>query len=203
MPTHNIRVIAAACALTLGAFALSACQKKESDPPTEAPPPAASPVPGDSPGLPLDPALAKVMDEVAQYRKRVDQNPNDVEAMVQLGNGSLVLKQFDDAKAWYERALAVDPNRTETRMDLAIALRFLGRTDDAINELNKVLANDPKNAAALYNLGVILLEDKHDQTQAIAKWEALMKANPDYPHAAELRQMVETLKHPAAPAPGG
>jgi cytochrome c-type biogenesis protein CcmH/NrfG len=82
----------------------------------------------------------------------------------------------------------------------------MGKTDEAISELNKVLAKDPKNATALYNLGVILLEDKHDQQKAIAKWEALMKANPDYPHTAELSQMVEALKHqPAAapPAPGG
>lgn len=202
MPRHNIQLmVAARCALVL-VIGLGACQKKESSPPAEAPPPAASSgVPGDSQGLPQDPALAKAMDEISQYRARVDKDPNDVEAMAQLGNANLVLKRFDDAKGWYERALTVDPNRNETRMDLAIALRFLGKPDDAISELNKVLAKDPKNAAALYNLGVILLEDKHDQKQAIAKWEALMKANPDYPHTAELRQMVEALKHPAAAAP--
>lgn len=186
----------------------SACEKKES-PPTEAPPPAASTAPGDSQGLPQDPALTKAMDDLAQYRMRVDKDPNDVEALAQLGNANLALKRFDHAKEWYERALKIDPKRTETRMDLAIALRFMGKPDEAISELNKVLANDPKNATALYNLGVILLEDKHDTQKAIAKWEALMKANPDYPHTAELRQMVEALKHPAAaapsapPAPGG
>lgn len=202
MPTLNIRLIAAACALALVAVGAGACQKKESEPPAEAPPPTAS-APGDAPGLPQDPAVAKAMDQIVEYRMRVEKDPNDVEAMVQLGNANLALKRFDHAKEWYERALTADPKRTETRMDLAIALRFMGKTDEAIAELNKVLANDPKNAAALYNLGVILLEDKHDQQQAIAKWEALMKANPDYPHAAELRQMVEALKHQAAPAPGG
>lgn len=145
------------------------------------------------------------MDDIVQYRMRVEKDPKDVEAMAALGNANLALKRFDHAKDWYERALKVDPARTEIRMDLAIALRFLGKTDDAIAELNRVLAKDPQNAAALYNLGVILLEDKHDQQKAIAKWEALMKAHPDYPHATELRQVVESLKHPqtAPPAPGG
>ncbi len=209
MPTHNIQRFAFAwCALAMIVAVSSACQKKES-PPTEAPPPAASTAPGDAQGLPQDPALTKAMDDLAQYRMRVDKDPNDVEALAQLGNANLAMKRFDHAKEWYERALKIDPKRTETRMDLAIALRFLGKPDDAISELNKVLAQDPKNATALYNLGVILLEDKHDTQKAIAKWEALMKANPDYPHTAELRQMVEALKHPAAaapsapPAPGG
>lgn len=185
---------------------LSACGKKEAPSPTEAPPPAASSeVPG-GPQIIRDPALVKAMDDIVQYRLRVEKDPNDIEALAALGNANLALKRFDHAKDWYDRALKVDPNRTQTRMDLAIALRFLGKPDDAIKELNRVLTKDPKNAAALYNLGVILLEDKHDQQQAIAKWEALMRAHPDYPHATELRQVVESLKHPetaSPPAPGG
>jgi cytochrome c-type biogenesis protein CcmH/NrfG len=205
MPTDNIQhALRAVTALMV--LGLVACGKKDA-PPTEAPPPAASSQgPGASPGLPNDPELAQAMDRVVEYRMRVDKDPNDVEALAELGNANLALKRFDHAVQWYERALKVDPNRTQTRMDLAIALRFLGKPDEAIAELNKVLAKDPKNAAALYNLGVILLEDKHDQQKAIAKWEALMKAHPDYPHAAELRQVVESLKQAgtaAPPAAGG
>jgi hypothetical protein len=57
---------------------------------------------------------------------------------------------------------------------------------------------------------VILLEDKNDEKQAIAKWEALIKAHPDHPQTPQLQQMVERLKQPktdaptaAAPAPAG
>lgn len=203
MPPHNIRsVTAAGWTLAVVLIGLAACSKKESTPPTEAPPPAASSeVPGAEQGLPQDPALAQAMDQIVQYRLRVDKDPNDVEALAELGNANLALKRFDHAKDWYDRALKVEPNRHQTRMDLAIALRFLGKPDDAIKELNTVLAKDPKNATALYNLGVILLEDKHDQQKAIAKWESLMKAHPDYPHTTELRQMVESLKHPETATP--
>jgi len=146
------------------------------------------------------------MDDIVEYRMRVEKDPKDVEAMAALGNANLALKRFDHAQSWYQRALDVDPNMTEVRMNLAIALRFMGKTDDAIAELDRVLAKDPKNAGALYNLGVILLEDKHDRQKAVAKWEALMKAHPDYPHATELRQVVESLKQPqpaTPPAAGG
>jgi cytochrome c-type biogenesis protein CcmH/NrfG len=140
------------------------------------------------------------MDDIVQYRMRVEKDPKDIEAMVQLGNANLALKRFDHAKDWYERALKIDPTRADIRMDLAIALRYLGKPDDAIAELNRVLAKDPKNAAALYNLGIILLEDKQDQPAAIAKWEAMMKAHPEDPRVPQLRQVVEGLKHPTAGA---
>jgi cytochrome c-type biogenesis protein CcmH/NrfG len=174
------------------------CDKKEPSPPSDAPPP---PVASGDPPAPQDPQLAKAMEEIAQYRERVEQNPKDVEALVALGNANLMLRRYDHAKGWYEQALKVDPNRRDIRMDLAIALRYLQQPDEAIDQLNLVLAKEPKNAAALYNVGIILLEDKHDQPAAIAKWEALMKAHPDDPRVPQLRQMVEGLKHPTAAAP--
>jgi cytochrome c-type biogenesis protein CcmH/NrfG len=173
------------------------CDKKASSPPSDAPPSVAS---GDPPA-PQDPQLAKAMAEIAQYRERVEQDPKDVEALVALGNANLMLRRHENAKGWYEEALKVDPNRLDTRMDLAIAYRYLQKPDEAIEQLKLVLAKEPKNAAALYNVGVILFEDKHDQPGAIAKWEALMKAHPDDPRVPQLRQMVEGLKHPTAAAP--
>jgi cytochrome c-type biogenesis protein CcmH/NrfG len=185
-------------AMAAAIFLVSAgCEKKEPAP-TEAPPPAAD---SSAPPAPQDPKIAKAMEEIAEYRRRADENPKDLEALVALGNANLMLRRYDHAKDWYERALQVDPKQHDTRMNLAIALRYLQKPDDAIAQLNQVLAKEPKNAAALYNMGIILLEDKHDQTAAIAKWDALMKAHPDDPRVPQLRQMVEGLKHPTPGAP--
>ena len=172
------------------------CDKKEKPPAPDAPPPAAT-----SDSAPPDPELVKAMEEVAAYKLRVDKDPKDVEALVAMGNVNLSLGRFDDAKEWYERALKVDPSRAGTRMDLALSLRYLGQPDEAIAELKQVLKKDPKNAAALYNLGIILLEDKNDKQGAIARWESLMKAHPNYPQTAQLRQIVESIKHPPSSSP--
>jgi cytochrome c-type biogenesis protein CcmH/NrfG len=198
-PWKAVRSTAWAVALALPVvLGQASCDKKEPSPPSEAPPVASG-----TPSVPQDPQLAKLMAEIVEYRKRVEQNPKDVEALTALGNANLMLKRYVDAKGWYEEALTVDPNRHETRVDLAIALRYLQKPDEAIEQLKLVLAKEPKNAAALYNYGVILLEDKHDQSAAIAKWESLMKAHPDDPRAPQLRQMVEGLKNPTAAAPPG
>lgn len=161
-------------------------------------PPADSVESGVGQEAPPDPRVVKAMEELVAYKARLDQNPKDLEALVAMGNANFSLQRFDHAKEWYERALKVDPKRTTTRMDLALALRYLGQPDAAIGELQRVLAAEPKNPAALYNLGVILLEDKNDSPGAIAKWETLMKAHPDHPQVPQLRQMVETIKQPAA-----
>lgn len=172
------------------------CDKKEKPPVPDAPPPAAT-----SEAAPPDPKLVKAMEEVVAYKLRVDKDPNDVEALDAMGKINLSLGRFDHAKEWYERALKVDPSRNDTRMDLALSLRYLGKPDEAISELKRVLKKDPKNAAALYNLGIILLEDKKDEQGAVARWEALMKAHPDYPQTAQLRQIVESIKHPPSSSP--
>jgi cytochrome c-type biogenesis protein CcmH/NrfG len=199
IPWKSVRSTACAVALVLPVvLGQVACDKKEPAPPSEAPPP---PVASGTPPVPEDPQLAKLTEEIVAYRKRVELNPKDVEALIALGNANLMMKRYVDAKGWYEEALTVDPNRYETRVDLAIALRYLQKPDEAIEQLKLVLAKDPKNAAALFNTGVILLEDKQDQTGAIAKWETLMKAHPDDPRVPQLRQMVEGLKNPTAAAP--
>jgi cytochrome c-type biogenesis protein CcmH/NrfG len=184
-------------AVLLGAVV--ACEKKDKPPVSDAPPPVASS------GAPSDPKMAKAMEEVIAYKVRIDKDPNDVEALAAMGNVNMSLGRFDHAKEWYGRALKVDPNRTTTRMDLAVSLRYLGKPDEAIAELKSILAKDPRNAGALYNLGVILLEDKKDEKGAIARWETLMKAYPDHPQTAQLRQMVEQIKHPTSspPSPPG
>jgi cytochrome c-type biogenesis protein CcmH/NrfG len=199
IPWKSVRSTACAVALVLPvALGQAACDKKEPSPPSEAPPP---PVASGTPPVPDNPQLAKLTEEIVAYRKRVELNPKDVEALIALGNANLMMKRYVDAKGWYEEALTVEPNRPETRVDLAIALRYLQQPDAAIEQLKLVLAKDPKNAAALFNTGVILLEDKQDQTGAIAKWETLMKAHPDDPRVPQLRQVVEGLKNPTAAAP--
>jgi cytochrome c-type biogenesis protein CcmH/NrfG len=179
-----------------------ACQRGEAPPNPEAPPPT-----GSAESVPPDPQLVQLTEQIVVYKLRVDKDPKDVEALAGMGNANYALRRFDHAQVWFERALKIDPNRHATRMDLALALRNMGKSDEAITELKRVLTKEPKNAAALYNLGVILLEDKNDQKGAIARWEALMNAHPEYPHTAQLRQLVEEIKHPSSappsPPPGG
>jgi predicted TPR repeat methyltransferase len=172
--------------------------------PTAPPPPIAPPLgPGPHPGMAGGTAqhpAGRVMEQINQYKERLETNPKDLEALINLGNANFDIQRFDTAKGLYLRALEIDPQNVLVRTDLASCYRNLGDMDQAFKELNQVLSIDPKHETALYNLGVLLLEEKHNTQAAVATWEKLIAAHPNVTYAADLKKRIEELK--TQPAPG-
>ncbi len=155
----------------------------------EAPPSAPS---GESPhgsGAPVP-----FMQKLAEYKARIEKDPKDIEALVFMGNANYDIQRFEKAKEFYLKALEVDPNNTHVRTDLASSYRSLGETDQALEELNKVLKADPKHEVALYNSGIILLNDKNDAEKAAAAWEKLVQLKPNDPLSQELKKQISELR---------
>jgi len=191
---------------------LMSCQKKEkmAENVGGSPPPAASVAPvapaaeapparpsGESPhgsGAP-----APFMQKLAEYKGRLEKNPKDIEALIFMGNANYDIQRFEKAKEFYMRALDVDPNNTHVRTDLASAYRSLGDIDHALAELNQVLKTDPNHEVALYNSGIIYLNDKNDPEKARAAWEKLVELKPNDPLSQELKKQISELKKPSAP----
>ena len=145
---------------------------------------------------PADPAVAgrASMQQIQEYRQRLDKNPKDLEAMIFLGNANYDIQRFDKATELYERALALDPKNLHVRTDLAISYRNTGKVDQALKELNQVLAQEPKHENALYNLGVLLLNDKKDSKGALKAWQTLVSKDPANPKYDALRKRIQELK---------
>ncbi|MCI0528003.1 MAG: hypothetical protein L0Y56_11260, partial [Nitrospira sp.] len=77
--------------------------------PTAPPPPIAPPQgPGPHPGMGGDmtqyPA-GRVMEQINQYKQRLEANPKDREALIALGNANFDIQRFDKAKELYLRVL--------------------------------------------------------------------------------------------------
>lgn len=134
------------------------------------------------------------MQKLAEYKTRLEKDPKDIEALVFMGNANYDIQRFEKAKEFYQRALEVDPNNTHVRTDLASSYRSLGETDLALEELNKVLKADPKHEVALYNSGIILLNDKNDAEKATAAWEKLVQLKPNDPLSEELKKKIGELR---------
>lgn len=190
---------------------LVGCQKKEGmaeNAGSISPPPAASAPPmapvGEAP--PSSPsgesphgsgAPVPFMQKLAEYKARLEKDPKDIEALVFMGNANYDIQRFEKAKEFYARALDVDPNNTHVRTDLASSYRSLGETDHALDELNKVLKSDPNHEVALYNAGIIYLNDKNDPEKATAAWEKLVQLKPNDPLSQELKKQIAELKQTA------
>lgn len=139
------------------------------------------------------------MQKLAEYKARLEKDPKDIEALVFMGNANYDIQRFEKAKEFYQKALEVDPNNTHVRTDLASSYRSLGETDQALEELNKVLKSDPKHEVALYNSGIILLNDKNDAEKATAAWEKLVQLKPNDPLSEELKKKISELKQTGSP----
>lgn len=199
--------------LLFASFSFVACQKQDGmaenvgagapAPPPVPPPPspvgeaASSSASAESPhgsGAPVP-----FMQKLAEYKARLEKDPKDIEALVFMGNANYDIQRFEKAKEFYQKALEVDPNNTHVRTDLASSYRSLGETDQALEELNKVLKSDPKHEVALYNSGIILLNDKNDAEKATAAWEKLVQLKPNDPLSQELKKKISELKQTGGP----
>ncbi len=120
--------------------------------------------------------------------------PDDLALLVQAGNIYYDARQFNDAIDYYSRALAADADNTDVRTDRAAAYWFLGDADRAIAELGRVLNQQPNKPNALLNRGIIRWQGKMDVKGAVADWENLLKADPNFPQRSEVERLIAQAK---------
>ncbi len=157
------------------------------------------PMPPPDPAAPNSPhgpssGAQPFMKKLEGYNQRLEKNPNDLEAIVFLANANFDIQRFEKAEVFYLRALKIDPNNLHVRTDLASVYRSLDDPDKAVETLRVVLSLNPNHEVALYNIGIILLNDKKDLNGAADAWERLVKINPNDPLAARLRETVKSIR---------
>ena len=110
----------------------------------------------ESPQPTLDAAVklhqsGQVNKAAAAYRKILDANPDDVQALHLLGVTHIQGSRPDEAAKLIERAIHLQPNTGVFHLNLASAYLALRRVDDAIEHAEKAIALDPKLAARGYH----------------------------------------------------
>lgn len=141
---------------------------------------------------------------VARLAERLEQEPNDLDGWLRLGQSWMVLNEPENAADAYERAA---PLRGD---DVTIPLRAVeallkGRAVSdplpprAIAILRRIETTRPDEPAVLWYLGLVAAREGHRDT-ALAYWRRLSDGlAPGAPDAAMVRQAIEALSG----APGG
>jgi tetratricopeptide (TPR) repeat protein len=106
----------------------------------------------------------------AGYRKFLERQPRNLEALVNLGVVYATMGRFEDAIACYKKALEISYLRTPIRMNLALAYYKAGRCAEALPEFATVLDANPDAFNAL-----ILKADCHLQLGEFRKAIALLE----------------------------
>jgi len=128
--------------------------------------------------------------------------PSDPALLAQAGNIYYDAQQFKEAIDYYTRVLQGDPNNSNIRTDMGTAYWYLGDPDRAITEFDNVLKKEPNKTNALFNRGIVRWQGKMDTKGAIADWEMLLKADPNYSQRPAVEQLIAQAKQHSNIKPG-
>ena len=133
---------------------------------------------------------------------KLKSDPRNLELLTSVGNLYYDAQQYQVAVDYYGRVLQINASDAAVRTDMATAYWYMGNADTAIAEFNKALKYAPSNPNALFNLGLVKWQGKHDGAGAIADWKKLLAANPNYVAKHKVEQMMSDVEKQVAAKPG-
>jgi tetratricopeptide (TPR) repeat protein len=151
------------------------------------------------------PAPAATASDLAQMKSLADSHaapiieqlksqPDNAELLTSVGNLYYDAKQYQVAVDYYERAIKVNPSDVSVRTDMGTGYWYLGNADKAIEEFNQALSYAPNNPNTLFNRGMVKWQGKKDAAGALADFQKLLAANPDYQAKGQVEQMISEVK---------
>jgi Flp pilus assembly protein TadD len=156
-----------------------------------APAPETAAMPAAAAGAAASP-MEQVRQQLETLKKQVEQNPNDFDALVQLGNMYMDVSKFPQAVDYFNRALAVR-EEPSIRTDLGICYKQSGQMEQARDAFRKVASEQPDQWQAIYNLAIVDGEMK-DYTDARAQLAKLRQMRPGDPQVTKLEQALAAVK---------
>ncbi|MBI3994504.1 MAG: tetratricopeptide repeat protein [Nitrospirae bacterium] len=179
---------------------LAGCSQNESPAPSapSSPPPQAMPSMPPPPQplslyiVPLDPTGFS-MEKIQADKKKVEQEPNNVQALVSLGDANFMIQRFEKSQEYYEMALKSDPKNLLARLSLSNCLIFMQKPDEALKQLEMILGIQKDHPEALYNKGLILLQSKRDIAGAKQTWTQLVGAHPEHRLAQDVKEEMDRI----------
>jgi len=174
--------------LTIGSLVIGpkiAQSKLAGAPATASEAPASAPAAGGNP-------MGAVMQQLATLKETIAKNPNDVDALVQLGGMYMDAAKFPQAAEYLERAVAIRDDAT-VRMDLGVCYKQTGQLDRALTEFQRAATMAPEQWQPLFNEAIVLI-DLHRTDEAKVLAAKLQAMKPSDPEVAKLVETVNAAK---------
>ena len=133
------------------------------------------------------------MQAIQDNKKRIEEKPADVQALVSLADANFMIQRFEVAQDYYERALKVDPKQINARLSLSNCYIFLQKPDQAIQQLDDLLEISKDYPEALFNKGLVLQKSMQDTAGAKQVWTQLVNAHPEHHLAKQVKSELNLL----------
>jgi cytochrome c-type biogenesis protein CcmH/NrfG len=144
------------------------------------------------------PDRIKLGRDLAQLEDILKRDPNNYQALVQMGNDYFDLGEAQKSVNAYSRALAIKDGDPNVLTDMGVMYRQLKDFPKALAAFRKAAASSPTHPQSRMNIGVVLMHDMNDPKGAIAAWEDYLRVAPNDPNAESIRRSIEDLRGQAA-----
>ena len=124
----------------------------------------------------------RLSEAAAQYRRVLEWQPDDVEAIRGLGALAYQHGRVDEAVAFFARGVSIRPDAADFHANLAESLRIANRPDQAFEHAHKALALDCTLPDAWNTFG-LLEHDRGRYTKAETAFEEALRLRPKYASA--------------------
>lgn len=133
--------------------------------------------------------MAVVTQQLAALKETIAKDPNNFDALVQLGGMYMDAAKFPQAAEYLERAVAVHDD-ANVRMDLGVCYKQAGQLDRALADFQRAAMMAPGQWQPLFNEAIVLV-DLHRMDEARATAIKLQQMRPGDP---EVQKLVATIK---------
>lgn len=131
------------------------------------------------------------MAAVQELRQRVEANPQDAEAILQLANLNFDISNWSRAQELFDRYLTLNPGEPDVLSDLGICFRALGQHQEAIEAFDEALEAAPDHWYARFNKAIVLGIDMGNLDAADEVVAELRQQRPDAPELERLTAELE------------
>ena len=145
-------------------------------------------------GLASPQAKASLVQEIAQLEEALKRDPENLQALISLGNAYFDTNQYNKAIETYQKALKIDPKNADVRTDIGIMYRSIKDYDSAVREFRQAAKDNPSHVNSRFNLAIVLQNDKKDIPAAVVAWEDFLRVAPTDERAGMARAQLEQLK---------
>lgn len=135
---------------------------------------------------------------INELKGRLQENPDDLEALGGLANLYHDAGMWEQAIGYYERAIEVAPDSADLMTDMGICYRNNGEPQKALALFERAQKLAPDHWQSLFNTVIVAgfdLQDYDLAESALAKMEAL---DPPPPRVDELREALEKRRDGAS-----
>ena len=129
--------------------------------------------------------------DIGQLKERLNNDINDLEAALTLGNLYYDMNDAPRSIVYYRRVLDINPDLTNARTDMGAMYwrnEDIGLAEQAFRD---AIASDSGFGQAYVNLGLLLRHAKGNVAEARAVWQQLLEVNPDHALAAKARELLQ------------